>query len=595
MTTTTATAQQSLDELAQELKINLRNTIRNAKSKKMCHEFANAFMEQLAKGGYSKSKIRATIPKAIKELKETIDIKGVKKLIISNTSTYKDANTGEIKEKEYIQHYAYTALYNRLNEYGLVRSNAPGHFTLAELTGEPQTEPATENQTESTTETKSEPQTEPVKPAKTVQKKSDLEAKVGDQTALDATKYLDLATKYLRSENWLENIIGVEMAVPRRHVEIGLSVDFYADDTYSLVISTPAKKKDEKNTFYLIPCLVNSNLICEAVERIRKNKPELLSDVLLALGKDKTAKAAFNNSERKRVESIYNDTIRSLLPTDAAIHGRDNQHQLKNIGTCILKQIKFDELGGFVGNQEIVNNWISQAVAHTYQATTDKYINWKITNIPNELQIIATKEYGQVSPEYVGVEVDENIESNGVDEMTVLFQKLLELSQNDEGKLKAVEGVFMNDSGEIKNINEVAQSLNVIFQFVADTKSKQTKLHKALGIKSAKNINEQRIEALVDALIIHNETAEDTLKVHISQSTVRGFFGAFQGDDESPLTVNFHLVKRLFEETELSKKVDDHNAYKGLESSQNLKWRKSKDEIIARLQEILQDKFPDVI
>ncbi|MEO1630752.1 MAG: hypothetical protein AAFU38_08230 [Bacteroidota bacterium] len=183
----------------------------------------------------------------------------------------------------------------------------------------------------------------------------------------------------------------------------------------------------------------------------------------------------------------------------------------------------------------------------------------------------------------------------GVDEMTVLFQKLLELSQNDEGKLKAVEGVFMNDSGEIKNINEVAQSLNVIFQFVADTKSKQTKLHKALGIKSAKNINEQRIEALVDALIIHNETAEDTLKVHISQSTVRGFFGAFQGDDESPLTVNFHLVKRLFEETELSKKVDDHNAYKGLESSQNLKWRKSKDEIIARLQEILQDKFPDVI
>ena len=145
------------------------------------------------------------------------------------------------------------------------------------------------------------------------------------------------------------------------------------------------------------------------------------------------------------------------------------------------------------------------------------------------------------------------------------------------------------------NINEVAQSLNVIFQFVADTGSKQTKLHKALGIKSARNINEQRIEALVDALIIHNETAEDTLKVHISQSTVRGFFGAFQGDEEKPLTVNFHLVKKLFEETELSKKVDDHNAYKSLESSQNLKWRKSKDEIIARLQEILRDKFPDVI
>ena len=169
MTATTATAQQSLDAIAEELKINLRNIIRKARSKKMCHEFVDAFLAQLAEGKYSKSKIRATIPKAIKELKETIDIKGFKTLILSNTSTYKDANTGEIKEKEYIQHYAYTALYNRLNEYGLVRSNAPGHFTLAELTGEP----ATETQTESTTETKSEPQTEPIKPARTVQKKSD--------------------------------------------------------------------------------------------------------------------------------------------------------------------------------------------------------------------------------------------------------------------------------------------------------------------------------------------------------------------------------------------------------------------------------------
>ena len=82
------------------------------------------------------------------------------------------------------------------------------------------------------------------------------------------------------------------MAIPRRSVEVGSQMRFYEVDKYSLVISTPAKK-DEQDTYYLIPCFVDSKIICDAIEFIRDNKPRLKSDTFRDFGLHKKANEKF--------------------------------------------------------------------------------------------------------------------------------------------------------------------------------------------------------------------------------------------------------------------------------------------------------------
>ncbi|MEM7553469.1 MAG: protelomerase family protein [Cyanobacteria bacterium P01_A01_bin.84] len=583
MTTTTVTKTDRLADISQELKLNLRHCIARSKSKVSCEKFVEATMYQIAEGNFSKSAIRRTIPKAIKELKSSLKIKGYGKLIFTVKGKAYTNYTGETVQNEYEQHYAFTALYAALNSFGLVMGNASGHFTIDELEGK--------------LETTEPEEIEGAKPQKQVEKKDTITTAVGELTAIDFTKYLKLAKKCLQSDEWETRLLGVQMAIPRRSVEVGSQMRFYEVDKYSLVISTPAKK-DEQDTYYLIPCFVDSKIICDAIEFIRDNKPRLKSDTFRAFGQHKKANEIFNNSERKNiVDKKYEEILRPLLPKAASTKNKDNVHQLKNIGTTVLFQLKSDSVGNLAGQKHGIEEWVRKAVAHTFKGTTDRYITWNVTNIPEELKALTDIEPRQVSPEFVGEKVKTENQTNqttGVEIMTALFEKLLTLAANDEGKLQTVKAVFMDDDNNFKETDDIASGLNEIFQYVSDAKSRQDAIHKALNIPTAKTKNEDRVEALVDSIIIHNRE-NPSLRVHISDSTIRGFFAVYPGKDGKGASINILLVRKIVEQNNIQEIIDKHNEEYQLDAKQNLLWRKEKGTIIENLKRIIQDNYSHAI
>lgn len=562
MTLATETKSEKINAIAEELKLNLRQIIVRSRSTKSCDTFVKAFLEQLANDGFSKSSIRKVIPKAIKEVKENLGkVRGASKL---QRTTTKDGKT-------YEQHYALEKLYSELDRFGLLYGNEKGSFDLDELNG-----------------VESKQKTEVKKSEVKIVKKQAITTNVGDLKAIDFTKYLELANKLLESSEWEERLIGVLMVIPRRGVEVGLQMNFYEHDEYSIVVSTPVKKRDEKDTYYLVPCFVHSRIICESIEFIRNNKPKLKSDSLKAFGNLKEANEAFNNDEESRLLPAFNEHLRPFLSLEASTKGRDNLHQLKNIGTTALTQLKADSLGGLVGNKEIIDEWVRQASAHVSSQTTGKYVDWLIANIPERLRAVVEVEPKQVPPEFVG----EEVKIKGGKEVSELFTKLLTLAGDDEGKLKTVEALFLDDKKELKDIETIATGLNEIIEYVSSARTRQDAIHKALNIPDApKSSNEEKVEQLTEAMIIHNRENPNQ-KIFISDSTIRGFFDVFPGKNGKGAAINILLVRKIISQNQhLRDVIDRHNDDNQITQEHNLTWRKEKSAIRENLKRILQEQF----
>jgi Telomere resolvase len=574
-----------LNQIAQELKNNLIRAITKYKAKSPCTNVVNKFIEQLSEGEFTKHDIRKIIPKAIAEVKSEVEnINYPAELItISYGQEYLDKESGLMTRKEYRQHFIITKLYETLNLYGLVKGNESGIFTL-------------DNKSIETDNKKAETVNKDVENVKKTdtkpKKKKDLIEKVGIHDAINFTKYLITANSLLESNDWREKIVGLQMAIPRRDAEIGLQMDFYADTKFSVVISTPSKKRGENNTFYRVPCFIDSAILCKALTFVRENKPELTSDILKDFGDNNAANKAYNNDESKRIEAVFNSVVRALLPTSANSKNKDNRHQLKNIGTSALKQIKANSLGNLVGQEHLIDEWIKNAVAHKYQETTDKYITWNITNIPKELSVIADSEYREVSPDYIGKEIDTN--ETQVNDLSALITAVFNIASDDADKLSIANKIFMHEN-KPKSVEDIAKSLNRIFDSVIESQSLATKTHKALGLTSAKSKVETRLEALIDSLILHNQSCEDdALRVHINESSIRNFYKIFPGKDGKEGTVNFNTVKQLFSNNSILKvKIDDAN--KDLKADNNIRGKVERYKILENIRLILGENFPDVL
>ena len=569
-----------LNEIATELEVNVDSVIAKAKTKAPCDKLVKNFMTQLAEKSFTKLSIRKVLPAKIRAIREKYEGQSFGKLeVVTHGKEYRDSQSGELTRKEYRQHYLLRQLHLVLDKHGLVTGNASGCFTLEEPTVNEVKAEVTESKTES-------------KAKREKVKKTDIETKVGELVAIDFKEYLKIAKSLLSVNDWVKNCIGVAMAIPRRGVEIGSAMEFFEDDTYSIVVSTPTKKRGEKGTYYLLPCFINSSIVVGAINNIRRNKPEVLSDVMRSLGMEKEANAAFNNDERKRVEEVYNEVVRTLLPSNASSKSRDNQHQLKNIGTSTISQIKSNSVGNLVGQKHLIEEWVREAVGHSFKGTTDKYLTWNVANIPEELMVIADKKYGLIpnASDYLGV-VDDETEENTIEG---LVKRLLNQVANDSDKLATVTQLFTDGQGNVKSTKEIVNGLERVLDVLVESKPQQTKIHKALGLKPEKSKNELRIEALIDAIILHNEIVDDSLKVFISDSSLRGFYSVFPSSDGSEATININTVKNILDNNGLLKvKIDDAN--KNMTNLQNLRWRKAKDRIIDSILELLRQNYPNVL
>lgn len=544
--TKTKTKQEQLTEISQELHFNLERAIASNVDQSTSEQIVERFLEQLSKPGFSKSMIRRTVFKiAIRPFHEVSE------------------------------HFVLDLLRDRMDSFGLLYDKgddfSKGHFTSEVYS---QTEPATEPATE-----------QPAKPKRKTTLASEL-ASTGRES-LNATEYLSTIGELLEADTWEQKLIGVLGGAVRRNVEGGSMLDFYHDDDpQAIIISTPAKKRGERDTYYRIPTLVDSSLIYEAIQFIRTHKREADSDILRILSGDKVANKAFNNSERKDLTKIYNERLRDLLPS-ASSKGKDNLHQLKHIGTSILAQIKVDQLGGVVGVRPEADAWLRQALAHTSESVSTKYIDWIVTDIPEELRAIATKNYGQIDPEELGIDSKSKEDSKMAD----LYTAMLELA--DAETLPAIEQIFSSEDGGIKSTEEIASAFHLLLKDTQATKTHQSRVQKNLASGTDESLSTRRLKILVDAILQHNSEAPTNRQVFISDSSLRGFYGVFQKQSSKGFVdeqINLHTVRGFLEDNpEYQSKINDHHLYKQIDAANNLSWRRAKQSIIARLREIVYE------
>lgn len=411
--------------------------------------------------------------------------------------------------------------------------------------------------------TQEKPQTTTPKPNKNTARPASKITKI----TIDFTKYIELAIELLNGDTWEKIAIGLAMATFRRDCEIGLDMNFQEDEhDYAIIISSPAKKED-RDKFHRVPTLVRGSLIIDAVEKLRSLLPESKTHITRELEGRKAGNKAWNNSENKRVATVYDEFIRPFLKGGE----KHNKHQLRNIGTSFIIQLQRNIKGSFVGDDKDYLEFARRALAHEFEDTTRGYATWNIKNIPEYLNEILDYPIGEIEP----TEAIEVIEENkGVNTMALLEQILANISDNPEA-FELAQKAFTAEDGTIKKGNDLALALGRIFkQAVGNT------IEDGITIKTAENPKSadtwSKLHKVIKTLMEYNQHTEKDFRIEIAPSPIRSFYEVM-----FEKTVNINDVHNFLAANQtLNDKIKEHNEERELLAGHNLKWRKKKETVV---------------
>jgi hypothetical protein len=214
---------------------------------------------------------------------------------------------------------------------------------------------------------------------------------------IDAAKFIALAAKQIKSDEWTDIAIGIAMATARRETEVCAAMSFEAKDEYTLVISEPCKKRGSSSHYYEIPCLLPADDIEEAVERMRAMVNFERFDIQRRLGNLVQANKEFNNCYKQPLLNRYNEFMRTNLETYASVDGKNNFHKLRDLSTSIWKQAKRDSYGHYSPKYENqVLRFTSGVLVHAGTGATASYGNWDVSNVPQYVVGLTNRSYGNV-------------------------------------------------------------------------------------------------------------------------------------------------------------------------------------------------------
>jgi hypothetical protein len=390
-----------------------------------------------------------------------------------------------------------------------------------------------------------------VKPDNSTQIESENEV-----VAIDVTEYLELAAKQLKSDDWTDIAIGVAMATLRREVEVCTAMSFQAKDEYTLVISTPVKKRSSGD-YYEIPCLLPADDIEEAVERMRSMVEFERCDIEICLGNKEKANKEFNNSYKQPLLDRYNAFIREKLDVRASVDKENYFHQLRSVGTAILKDAKRKSYKKFSNKYESeCLEFVKGCLVHENISATAEYGGWDVSNIPQYVIDLCNRSYG-------------NVIKKEDKEVTLINFDIATLQRGLNGNDKAM--MLFSEIFNRERLNDpkaLGNALIAVFTQAVKEPEKKNTLLNAITPKSARGyIGSERVEMIVQAMMKHNETAEN--KIFICESQVRSAYSHIFDEQ-----VGFNLVRKIFEG--MGNTIDDHNKYKNLSTTDNLKLRGDK-------------------
>lgn len=122
---------------------------------------------------------------------------------------------------------------------------------------------------------------------------------------------IETCYKLLKSKKWEELSIGIAMASGRRCAEVVHFGHFESAEKYTLKFSGQRKTKAHKDKVFKIPCLVESDLIIQAIERFRKEAR--LTSLIKRLDSMNLHEGEYSRRINGSLASGLNSKIREVL------------------------------------------------------------------------------------------------------------------------------------------------------------------------------------------------------------------------------------------------------------------------------------------
>ena len=284
---------------------------------------------------------------------------------------------------------------------------------------------------------------------------------------LDATKLIDLAIKWLESDNFYLIGIGIALLTGRRQSEIYFYSTFKADDENTMIVQYLSKKRGENyKKQFRIPVLCNSDLIENAVEKIRKLAPmDYLYEIVnnsknIELGL-KLAREKFNDSYSSEILKVYNSEARPYFQDceDKELkNDKDYFHGIRAVYASLFYHLVQEKYGCSVNNAV---DYVKECLSHDTDGIALKYTEFNFTNLPSvenfDDSVFSTENICEVPYEN---NEDVKLELN----LTELLQKLDVNSQQELSRKIAdnenIESVFASFIIKATRAMMVSQAVN---------------------------------------------------------------------------------------------------------------------------------------
>ena len=289
---------------------------------------------------------------------------------------------------------------------------------------------------------------------------------------LDATKLIDLAIKWLESDNFYLMGIGVALLTGRRQSEIYFYTTFKADDENTMIVQYLSKKRGENyKKQFRIPVLCNSDLIENAVEKIRKLAPmDYLHEIVnnsknIELGL-KIAREKFNDSYSSEILKVYNSEARPYFQDceDKELkNDKDYFHGIRAVYASMFYHLVQEKYGCSV-NDAI--DYVKECLSHDTDGIALKYTEFNFINLPSvenfDDSVFSTEnvcEVPCVNNEDVKIELNltELLQKLDINSQQELSKKLTE-NENIESVfatfiIKATRAMMVNQAvnGDVEN------------------------------------------------------------------------------------------------------------------------------------------------
>lgn len=177
--------------------------------------------------------------------------------------------------------------------------------------------------------------------------------------------------------------LGVAIVTGRRVAEVCVTGTFQADDTYTLRFSGQGKKKTEEQRDALrsIPCLVDSNLIEAAVERLRELEPPA------KYYKSEDPTEAFNNGAfYKRISRKFTTELQPYFD-EAGFVEKSSTHKLRAVYVLTIVE-SYKKLHPHTDIEAF--QFAQRCMGHEQVDTTALYKAIRVQNIPDAFRLQLT-------------------------------------------------------------------------------------------------------------------------------------------------------------------------------------------------------------